>query len=52
MGEAADMVRETIEADYLATVQEGDPEPKPFKEAQRKHEIVLISQIGGKLCVY
>jgi hypothetical protein len=33
-GETAVMVRETNEAAYLATVYEGNPEPKNFKEAQ------------------
>jgi hypothetical protein len=34
MGEAAIMVRETNELDYLATLYDGNPEPKTFKEAQ------------------
>jgi hypothetical protein len=33
-GEAAVMVRETTEAVYLATVYDGNPEPKNFREAQ------------------
>jgi hypothetical protein len=37
-GEAAIMVRDTNEAAYLATVYDGNPEPKNFKEAQNSSD--------------
>jgi hypothetical protein len=36
-GDTAAMVRETTEAAYLATVYDGNPEPKNFREAQMSH---------------
>jgi hypothetical protein len=46
-GETAVLVREINEAAYLATVYDGNSEPKDLK----KHKTVLISKIDGKLCV-
>jgi hypothetical protein len=47
-GEVADMVRETNEAAYLATVYDGNPEPKNFKEAQNSPD---FSNLWEATCV-